>query len=453
MKRIILLLMFVLPFVYVSAEDDLVSRIVHIRELIYGSSTTPLREVLGQLRQIEKEVNKENNDILYAVYYSLKGQTLYLLEDYNECIPPLKDAIQLFEQCNLRQYEYLDAFRIIAMSYHRMNDLENAEKYYRKGLTRSVSANVSTTDQYRADLYLNLGNLYKAKGDTALAEDCFNKSKQLHNSTNDIDKWNYFDWENSYWDKIHKLTHDEKYQEAVDVYSEMIPGIQKNRGKDETYILAIYSKAILLSRYLNKHDEAIPLYNEVVEIGKKISTTNESVCGAYCNLALCYAYKGDFSNAESFIHESHEFLTKAKNDYYPPHSIYRFAGNGAYWTKNYEKAIKYYEAYLSPQNKREIGNSYDEITNQLSVSYILSNKPKKAEQLLKGFLKTEESRLKTENLPTLANILHNLGRSVMLGGNKSEALKYLNRSKELQMKAYGEISERTLQYIDECNVK
>lgn len=453
MVRTFLLSLLTLLGTQMSAQDGIYERIAHVRNLISDSSDFNPSEAFSQLQLIEKDCTASDNDTLKAVYLSLKGQTLFLLERYEDCISPSKEAIQLFERCNLRQYEFLDAFRIIAMAYHRINDLENAESYYRKGLIRSVAANVSTTDQYRADLFLNLGNLYKAKGDAAMAEDCFNKSKQLHQNTNDIDRWNYIDWENSYWKKIKVLTQAGKYQEAVDAYSEMIPGIQENRGKDETYILAIYSKALLLSRCLSKYDEAIPLYNEVVEIGKKISMTDESVCGAYCNLALSYAYIGDFSKTEAFIQESQSYLIKANNDYYPPHSIYKFAGNGAYWTQNYEKAIKYYEAYLSPQNKREIGNSYDEITNQLSVSYILADKPKKAEQLLKSYLKSEEGRLKTENLPTLANIFHNLGLSVMLGGDKSLALKYLTQSKELQMIAFGELSEKTLQYINECNTK
>lgn len=453
MLRTFILSLLTLLCTQMSAQDGIDERIANVRHLISDSLDLNPSEAFSQLQLIEKDCLASNNDTLKAVFWGLKGQTLFFLERYKDCISPSKEAIQLFERCNLRQYEFLDAFRIIAMAYHRIKDFENAESYYRKGLIRSVAANVSTTDQYRADLFLNLGNLYKAKGDAAMAEDCFNKSKQLHQNTNDIDRWNYIDWENSYWKKIRVFTQTGKYQEAIDAYSEMIPGIQKYRGKDKTYILAVYSKAMLLSRFFNKYDEAIPLYIEVVEIGKKNSMTDESVCGAYCNLALSYAFKGDFSKTEAIIQESQSYLIRANYDNYPPHSIYRFAGNGAYWVHNYEKAIKYYEIYLSPQNKREMGNSYDEITNQLSVSYILANRPKKAEQLLKSILKSEEGRLKTENLPTLANILHNLGRSIMLGGDKSGALKYLTRSKELQMKAYGDVSEITLQYINECNTK
>lgn len=433
--------------------DTIVDKMVYSRHLLTDSADLNPNEALSQLLLIEKDCAEFDNDSLKGIFFALKGQSLFSMEKYKECIAPSKEAIRLFERCNLRQYEYLDAFKIIAMAYHLIKDYENAERYYRKGLIRSVAANVNTTDQYNAAMFLNLGNLYRDKGDSILADAARNKSKQLSNNVLDIDEWNYIDWENSYWGNIDSLRQEGKYQEAVDLFSEMIPIVRKKRGEDKTYLLAVYSKAILLSRYLGKHDEAIPLYVEVVEIGKKNSMIDESVCGAYCNLALSYAYKGDFSKADAIIQESQGYLKRANNEDYPPHLIYRLVGNGAYWTQNYEKAIEYYEVYLSPQNNREEGNSYDEITNQLSVSYILANMPKKAEQLLKGFLKTEEKRLNTENNPILANIYHNLGRSIMLGGDRKEALKYLKKSKELQMISFGKVTERTLQYIDECNAK
>lgn len=453
MGRAIILSLLTLLSTQMFAQDNIVDRIVYVRHLVSDSVDYNPREALSQLQLLEKDCQTSDNDTLEAVYLELKGQALFSLERYKECIDPCKEAIRLFERCNLRQYEYLDAFQIIAIAYHRMGDFENAESYYRKGLIRSVAAKVSTTVQYKAEMFQNLGSLYKAKGDSVLAENAFNRSKQLSDSVLDVAKWNYTDWENSCWDKINRLEQAEKYQDAVDVFSEMIDGIQKNRGKDKAYLLAVCSKAILLSRYLGKFDEAIPLFKEVVEIGENSSSTDESVCEAYCNLAQCYAYQEDFSKADAVIQKSQGYLTKANNDDYPPHSIYRFAGNGAYWKQNYKKAIEYYEVYLSPKNNREKGNSYDDITNQLSVSYILAGKPKKAEVLLQGFLKTEENRLKTENIPTLANIFHNLGRSIMLNGNKSEALKYLNQSKDLQTKLYGKVLERTLQYINECVVK
>ena len=100
---------------------------------------------------------------------------------------------------------------------------------------------------------------------------------------------------------------------------------------------------------------------------------------------------------DSIIPEGIAYLKKAQNEVYPPHSIYRFAGNGAYWQKDYVNAIKYYELYLQPSYTREEGTSYEEITNQLSVCYIFSNQPDKAKNILLNLLKSDEPRLKKEN--------------------------------------------------------
>lgn len=116
-------------------------------------------------------------------------------------------------------------------------------------------------------------------------------------------------------------------------------------------------------------------------------------------------------------------------------------------------AIKYYEQYLNSKNKREKGASYEEITNQLSVSYILTDRPKIAKQLLVDFLKSDEKRLEKENQPALANIYHNLGRSYMLEGANSVALYYLNKSKVIQTQIWGDVAEKTRLYIEECMSK
>jgi hypothetical protein len=66
---------------------------------------------------------------------------------------------------------------------------------------------------------------------------------------------------------------------------------------------------------------------------------------------------------------------------------------------------------------------------------------------------SDKARLNKDNPSLLATVYHNLGRATMLVGSKSEALKYLSTSKEMQVSLYGEVSERTAQYITECSAK
>lgn len=60
---------------------------------------------------------------------------------------------------------------------------------------------------------------------------------------------------------------------------------------------------------------------------------------------------------------------------------------------------------------------------------------------------------KGEECLELVNLYHNLGRALMLKGNYVEALSALNKSKDLQIKLNGEVMQRTLDYIKECEGK
>ena len=86
----------------------------------------------------------------------------------------------------------------------------------------------------------------------------------------------------------------------------------------------------------------------------------------------------------------------------------------------------------------------------ISVAYIMNNVPDKAEKLLLNYLRNNETEIKAKDLQLLSDIYHNLGHSIMLQGNNSKALKYLNRSKEIQLKINGKVKEITLLYIQKC---
>ena len=448
MRKFYLIILFLLISALSYAQEDIVEKVIRIKQLVTEVKTN---EALTMIAQIEQQCMQSTNDTLRAVFLELKGQVLLDIGNYKECITPCKEAITLFERTNLRQYEYLDAWYIIATAYHRLKDYKNAESYYRKGILRSVAARVSEVNQYRSSLYLNLVNLYKEQGDTLLAEECYKRvGKSSERELIDIDDWNYVDWEGAQWEQVNQLVNDKRYEEAANFYTNFIKTIKERKGnRYEVYLLAVYSRAILLSRYVNNIDDAIPLFEELVNLSDSIDAPNENICGAYCNLALCYSQKGNYKAVDNIISKGLLYLSQASIQGYPSDMIYRFAGNGAYWKQDYPNAIKYYERYFS-SNERESGTNYEEITNQLSVSYIFSGHPEKAKDLLERLLSSDEDRLKRENVQTLATVYHNLGRAYMLLNDKSSALKFLTESKNLQNTIYGEVAERTLLYIQEC---
>lgn len=448
MRRFLISIIILVCGVNCISAQTLFDSIVEVKNLINDDKDDEAESILNK---IENQCMHSENDTLRVLFLESKGIILWDREEYKDCIPYFLSVIDLYDKLHLKYQNYLDAFVAIGYSYGRLHDYDNAERFYRKALLKSVAADFNK--EFRPNVYKNLGNLYMEKGDSLLAQECFKRASVEDVDDFDFMSHNYIEWKTKYWTEIGTLLEAKKYQEAADKCAEMIQGIEKKEGKSETYILEVYTYANILSRYLNKYDEAKPFYEEIIEWGKNKSDKNENVCGAYCNLALYYAVNGDFSHADSIIDEGVPYLAKANNEYYPLHSIFRYVGNGAYWKKNYVMAIKYYERYLKPQYSREQGTNYEDVVNQLSVSYILSDNPLKAKSLLSSFLKTDETRLKTDNVSVLSNIYHNLGRATMLSGSKSEALKLLNKSKELQMGIYGEVSERTLQYIKECSSK
>lgn len=445
MRKIFCLFIFCCVFTLDVASQSLWDSLISVKNFIKEDRMEKADSILNL---IENECINSQNDSITVLFYESKGIILWGKMKYTECIPFFLRTIGLYESLQIKAQNYLDAFVAIGFSYGRLGDYDNAERYYRKALLKSVAATYN--EDFRPNVYKNLGNLYMEKGDTLLAQECYKRSSIKDVESYDFMKINYIEWENAQWDQVNLLVNEKQYEEAANFYVNFIERLKEEKGvKYEAYLLAVYSRAILLSRYINNIDDAIPLFEELVNLSDSIDALNKIICGAYCNLALCYSQKGNYKAVDNVISKGLPYLSKANIQGYPSNMIYRFAGNGAYWKQDYPNAIKYYERYFT-SNERESGTNYEEITNQLSVSHIFSGHPEKAKDLLERLLSTDEERLKREKAQTLATVYHNLGRAYMLLNDKSSALKYLIESKDLQSAIYGEVAERTLLYMQEC---
>ena len=270
----------------------------------------------------------------------------------------------------------------------------------------------------------------------------------------DVKESEFLAWENEQLDTIAKYRDNGSYSEATKRYVNYIEGLIEKKGKhNKKYKLAIYSKAILLSRYLSQYDEAKPLFEEIVSLRNDNEPCENYVCGSYCNIVLCYSINGQYNIVDNLISNCMGYFQSVNDGEFPICSLYRFAGNGAYWKQDYVNAIKYYELYFANVDNREMGTNYEEIANQLAVSYLFSNKPQEAQALLKKIVLSESEKLDKENRGLLAMIYHNLGRSEMLMNNIESAKKSLEKSKELQIKVFGQVTEKTQNYLDEIKSK
>lgn len=433
-------------------SEDLfsINTMIKIKELIDEDRND---EALSMLDKMEKQGIDTAHDSIRVLFYEDKGVILFYDDKYNDCIPYFQKAISLYEKLNMKAQNYLDDFMAIGYSYGMMKDYDNAERYYRKALLKSTTAECKK--DFQPSVYKKLGDLYMLKGDSALAEECYTMVADGDKATvkdNEFISMNYINWEVACWDKINKLVDEKKYEDAVKEYAAFCDELKKKKGVTyESYLVAVNSRAMLLSRYLHRTDEALPLYKELTEIADKLPSGNETICNAFCNLVLCYSKTNRQNELKEAIRDGLEYLKKANIENFPPFIIYRMAGNGFYWQQDYSNAIKYYEKYIGmSKDKHEGGTNFEEIANMLSVSYIFSGMPEKAKAVLLDVLKGSERKLKKESPQTLATIYHNLGRAYMLENDKADALKFLNRSSDLQKQLYGKTGERTLQYINEC---
>lgn len=427
-----------------------INTMIKIKELINNDRDD---EALSILDNMEKQGIDSAHDSIRVLFYEDKGVILFDNEKYNDCIPYFLKAISLYEKLNIKAQNYLDDFMGIGYSYGMMKDYDNAERYYRKALLKSATAKCNKN--FQPSVYKNLGDLYMLKCDSALAEECYTMAAAGDKDAVDDNSFismNYINWEAACWDKINKLVDEKKYEDAAKEYAVFIDELKKKKGVTyESYLVAVNSRAMLLSRYLHRTDEALPLYKELTDIADKLPGGNETICNAFCNLVLCYSKTNRQNELKEAIRDGLDYLKKANIENFPPFMIYRMAGNGAYWQKDYPNAIKYYEQYIrESKDNHESGTNFEDIANMLSVSYLLSNMPAKAKDLLMDVVKGSKRKLEKDNVSLLANIYHNLGRAYMMQGDKKEALKFLNRSSEIQQQIYGKTTERTLQYINEC---
>ena len=301
-------------------------------------------EALSMLDKMEKQGIDTAHDSIRVLFYEDKGVILFYDDKYNDCIPYFQKAISLYEKLNMKAQNYLDDFMAIGYSYGMMKDYDNAERYYRKALLKSTTAECKK--DFQPSVYKKLGDLYMLKGDSALAEECYTMVADGDKATvkdNEFISMNYINWEVACWDKINKLVDEKKYEDAVKEYAAFCDELKKKKGVTyESYLVAVNCRAMLLSRYLHRTDEALPLYKELTEIADKLPSGNETICNAFCNLVLCYSKTNRQNELKEAIRDGLEYLKKANIENFPPFIIYRMAGNGFYWQQDYKILRKVY---------------------------------------------------------------------------------------------------------------
>ncbi|WP_305156501.1 tetratricopeptide repeat protein [uncultured Muribaculum sp.] len=399
------------------------------------------------LKDIASECIASDNDTIKVLYYETQGSLLFFDSKYKECIEYLSKVPVLYEKIDIRNINYLESFHALGIAYQKMGDYATAERFYRKGLLKSVLIN--QPEKYRENIYLNLGNLYLEQNDSILAHQCFSRMNAkslggLVNASLSDDKI----LDDSELQAI-KLREEGNFEAAVEAYDKILSYIKERIGThNEDYIRNLYSKALVVGFNLGRVNDGIQICEEIISYKDYMPPCQENIQGAFAHWLQYLAFDGNREKVDSVLSEAFAYLENCPNRLEETALIYRLTGNGAYWNKHYEIAIPFYEKYIAT-GVREEGTSYLEIPNMLAVAYIFSGSHSKAISLLSSHIKRYKQDI-DGNLNLKCQILHNLGRAYMLEGDKKKALTYLIESNEIFKSVTGEENPKTSEYITAC---
>lgn len=438
--RIIFSILIVCAFAIKADAQTLMDKLEKTSEYI---SHDDYHSALELLKKIEPQCVSSDNDTVKVFFCKNMGYVCFESKNYSDAIHYFEPVPSLYEKLNLKDIDYIEAFLALGMANQNLGHDSIAEGYYRKGLLKTVF--LKGTENYRPSFYLNLGNLYKERGDTLLASECFKQIDPREYGTTIDAQDDYID------DELKALEYRKngEFEAAINIYDRLIDKTKEIIGStNDDYARLVYSKAIVLGENLKKNEEAFPLYSEVVGLKKYIGECSEEYLGSLYRYLQLLAYYGQESELNELLPEAIETVQNCKNQYCTLALLYRLIGNGAYWSQRYKLAIPFYEKYIA-EGGDNAGNSMIEIPNMLAVSYILTNEPDPESAL--AILSNLEKNDELDNLPDLkATVLHNLGRTLMLLNRKSEAIKYLTESNSLFKSIHGQDNSRTIQYIKEC---
>ena len=437
-KRLIFVLISLLSISLSMVADTLMQQLFHVKDLMNQEKES---EALGILRSIENECLSSDNDTIKVLFNESMGYLLFEEHKYEDCVPYFDRVPALYEAINIKSRNYLEAYMGLGMAHQRSGHKDKAESYYRQGLLRSMSTPLAT--EYQSSFYLNLGDLYKERGDSLLATECYKRIDAMQ--YDNLLAGNAEDLIEEGELNAIELRKSGDYEQAVAVYDRLIKRCQEILGvHNDRYVRLIYSKGLVLQYNLGRNKEALPLFEEVLSLKGTVGDCYDEILGSYERFLMIYASEKNNAVVDSMFPEALSYAeTHGKQA-----QLYRLIGNGYYWAEQFSDAVPYYEQYLNFAPE-ENGLSFLEIPNMLSVSYIKTNEYVKAELLLNHLITTQAAIL-DENPKIEASVFHNYGRALMLSKKYFEALPYLERASELFSTSYGQSNPKTEEYIDEC---
>ena len=162
------------------------------------------------------------------------------------------------------------------------------------------------------------------------------------------------------------LSHGE-FQEAVDIYSEALEGLEKSNGRKHELTLQCRMHLALAFKRLNRQEEAkVHLEEAYIGFEEIRGSDDENTLDALTNLANSIVeMDGDLSVAHAYYNKALEGYEKLQKDHPVSSVIISNIANILETQENYDDALKYYNLALV-QKKKTLGQNDPSTLNTLS---------------------------------------------------------------------------------------
>jgi tetratricopeptide (TPR) repeat protein len=284
------------------------------------------------------------------------GEILYYLEDYEKSLNYLVKAEHLLIKAHKKDFDalfYLKSSIGVVNFYLRNYDLaidylSNAVNIFNVNKSSYQEGQINNT-------YYYLGYSFYCKSEYESANSILKKLSEIT-----IDSISKEDYINNQELIGNSFFHSEKYQNAIDAYSRIIPLMEKNTDKIQIveYIGSCYE-------HLERYDNAIKNYFKVID---SESVTNPEFENIYWRIGYCHFKVNQFANA---------ILNLEKCFTFNKHALYAFyIANSNEALGHFEKALDYFLQSAEirktdPKAEPENESTKDSIHNTIRVAKLI----------------------------------------------------------------------------------
>ena len=374
-------------------------------------------KTLSILKTIDTNSLEVESDSTIMMYNYMKGASLYHTGGYEEALPFLKKGLMLIDKMPHDDCNYLELIYGIGSCYYKLELYEEAEKYFRKvyikSLTQNFKCDITTT------ALSELAEVYVKLGKPELADLCTSKIETIAYSVNTSD------WEHQIdelYDLAEAYNSQNNQEEYIETYNKILNIIVENEGKvNEDYLLYSSLLGMRLQYNYDRKEDALLVYQDMIEVGKKFSQKRPDVCNAYEDYLRIASMLNMVEAVKTILPEAVLYYSSTKNRNRQESNLYEIVGNGFCQSGNYDIGV----AYLEKEWNGQKANSILALTNL--GSYYYYSEPAKAIQYYKNAEQNMIS-LPDVNDNTKGHVYESIMYLSSNIGNIEEAIKYGDKS-------------------------